>query len=256
MVDISELGSEPDRKQTLPAFDKPSSRHSAAGVFKADKTIDEFRLRDSMGELSKVDRAIKGIMDDNRFGDSSVLAKQIERITNPFKRNIAGIGFVDKQAQEFQKLQKSPFGAALGDYHKSKDHMREVFRAKLFADDLSKILSDLPYAKEKIAKLDNSLKDRSVFFEAPPPLRLPPILPNPIHETNAHLSDVSEKIDALVDLQAKQAGLIDKLLELQITNEATQERSDKRSYRLGVINTFLASALAVVAIIVTVVLAA
>jgi hypothetical protein len=84
---------------------------------------------------------------------------------------------------------------------------------------------------------------------------MPYIPPNPIRETNSHLAELGEKIDALVDLQAKQAEVIDTLLQVQIANDEAQDRATSKSYKLSVLNTVLATILGIGAIVATVMLA-
>ena len=94
----------------------------------------------------------------------------------------------------------------------------------------------------------DELKRRHREFDRVP--HLLPIPTNPIHETNEHLSGLAKKFDALVDVQAKQAFVIDQLLESQKANEAAQERASIRAHRNGVIGIVLAFAAIIVSIIV------
>lgn len=153
-----------------------------------------------------------------------------------------------------EKSIREVIGGSLGDYYKSRDHMRDVFGSKSLAEEVDKLTKG-PFAGSEVdkymAELERGRDERSIP-DLPP---MPHIPPNPIRETNEHLADVSEKIDALVDLQAKQAEVIDKLLQVQIANDAAQDRATKRSYWLGVVNTVLATVLGIGAIVATVMIA-
>lgn len=153
-----------------------------------------------------------------------------------------------------EKSIRDALGGTLSDYYKSRDHMRDVFGSKSLADEVDKLTKGPlggTAVDKYMAEFEREAAERSIP-ELPP---MPYIPPNPIHETNEHLADLGEKIDALVDLQAKQAEVIDKLLQVQIATDTAQERSTKRSYRLGVANTVMATILGIGAIVATVMIA-
>lgn len=169
-------------------------------------------------------------------------------------RSVDQLASATQHTTAVDKAIKEALGGSLADYYKSRDHMRDVFGSKSLADEIDKLTKG-PFAGSEVdkymAEFEREAAERSIP-ELPP---VPYIPPNPIHETNEHLADLGEKIDALVDLQAKQAEVIDKLLQVQIANDEAQERSTKRSYRLGVANTVMATILGIGAIVATVMLA-
>lgn len=67
--------------------------------------------------------------------------------------------------------------------------------------------------------------------------RLPP---NPIHKTNRYLARLTEKIEALFDVQAEQAKLIDALLQAQIENAKGQDRMARKQYLVAVAGILIA----------------
>lgn len=69
-----------------------------------------------------------------------------------------------------------------------------------------------------------------------PPIEL---LRNPIHETNEHLATTNEKIDALIQVQAKQTDLVDALLAANVAGSAAQERLAKANVRLTIMSVIL-----------------
>jgi hypothetical protein len=244
MVDISKLGGYSMKGVPFPEFGN-SLAEAAAGMPNVSKAVREAlsceRLGSAVGELSTIDRATK----------DALLGRTLLDDLDSTTRGLSA-SFADKQLEEAQRSITAALGGSLGDYYKSRDHMRDVFGSKSLGDEAAKLING-PSAGDEIdrymADLERS-SDRLTLSELPP---LPPMPPNPIHETNEHLADLGEKIDALVDLQAKGAEVIDKLLKAQIANEAAQERSDRRAYRLSVINTVLATILGLLAIVVTIV---
>lgn len=69
-----------------------------------------------------------------------------------------------------------------------------------------------------------------------PPIELPR---NPIHKTNEHLAATNVKIDALIQVQAKQTDLVDALLAANVAGSATQERLAKANVRLTIMSVIL-----------------
>lgn len=218
MVDINDLGGSGKRKP-FPPFEKSAVERLAEATKSPFDDLD-FGMKTMREGLSAVDR----------------------------------LGSASQQATAAEKSIREALGGSLSDYYKSRDHMRDVFGSKTIADEIDKLTRG-PFAGTAVdkymAEMEREVAERSVP-ELPP---VPYIPPNPIHETNEHLADLGEKIDALVDLQAKQAEVIDKLLQVQIANDEAQERSTKRSYRLGVANTVMATILGIGAIVATVMLA-
>lgn len=247
MMDISKLGDEVEKRQLFPPFDK-----AVAGMPTANGALSEVlsstSLRDAMSEALKVDRAfkvdktIKEAVFGKQLGNSTVVAGLLRDIAAPFGEGI------DKQLQESLK---SALGGSLDAYYKSRNHVQDVFGSKALADEMSRLSNSSP----TIGKIGHMEEFGRALPDHFTPHDFPKISPNPIHETNEHLAGLGGKIDALVDLQAKQADVIDKLLQAQIANEAAQEHTDKRAYRLAVINTVLATILALGAIVVTIMVA-
>lgn len=218
MVDLSDLGGSGKRKP-FPPFEKSAAERIAEATKSPFDGLD-FGMKAMRDGLSAVDR----------------------------------LGSASQHTTAVDKAMKEALGGSLGDYYRSRDHMRDVFGSKSLADEVDKLTKGAFAGSEVdkyMAGLDREIAERSI----PDPPSLPYIPPNPIHETNEHLADLSEKIDALVDLQAKQAEVIDKLLQVQIATDTAQERSTKRSYRLGVANTVMATILGVGAIVATIMLA-
>lgn len=199
-------------------------------------------------EKSAVERlaeATKSPFDDLDFGMKTVR----ESLSAVDK-----IGSASQHARALDKSMREALGGSLGDYYKSRDHMRDVFGSKSLAEEVDKLTEGSLAGSEVdkyLAEFERGREERSM----PDLPAMPYIPPNPIRETNSHLAELGEKIDALVDLQAKQAEVIDKLLQVQIANDEAQDRATTKSYRLSVLNTVLATILGIGAIVATVLLA-
>jgi hypothetical protein len=250
MVDLADIGGEAEKQRPFAPFKKSGSADAAAGTATVSAGLQEAlgnaRLQEAVKGISTVDKAMK-----EALGGS--VAGRLEDL-NSRTRGVHG-SLVDKQLEKAQKSIRDALGGSLVDYNNSRDHMRDVFGSRSAEDEVSKLINRSSATSEidrYMAELERPLHHGPVLSDLPP---LPPMPPNPIHETNEHLADLGQKIDALVDLQAKGAEVIDKLLQAQIANEAAQERSDKRAYRLSVINTVLATILGLVAIFVTIAVA-
>ncbi|HEY0014230.1 MAG TPA: hypothetical protein VGB79_15410 [Allosphingosinicella sp.] len=149
---------------------------------------------------------------------------------------------------------RNALGGSLSEYRKSRDHMHDVFGAGSLADKAAGMAIQ-PTASSEIERYMAELEGPSQYRSVTPDLPDLYIPPNPIKETNEHLAGVSKKFDALVDLSAKQADVINKLLEVQISNSAAQEKATKRTNLLSVVSAALATVLGIGAIIVTIVVA-
>jgi hypothetical protein len=114
------------------------------------------------------------------------------------RSGLSGLSGLDKQLQA---------------YEKSQERLKDVF-AKSPSE---KLLGDM-----SALDADNLGRHHRSLFEDMPPM--PDLPPNPIFETNEHLEQVGIKIDALLDVQAKQAGLIDLLLKAQTESGKAQTR--------------------------------
>jgi hypothetical protein len=82
---------------------------------------------------------------------------------------------------------------------------------------------------------------RSILEDLPP---IPQLPPNPILETNEHLERVGEKVDALLDVQAKQAALIDLLLKAQVEGAKALTRMAFWGLAIGLVGVVVAVAIA------------
>lgn len=219
MVDINDLGGGSGKRRGFPPFEKSAVERLAEATKSPFDDLD-FGMKTMREGLSAVDR----------------------------------IGSASQHATAVEKSLKEALGGSLGDYYKSRDHMRDVFGSKSLAEEVDKLTRG-PFAgtavDKYLAEMEKEVAERPVP-ELPP---VPYMPPNPIHETNSHLADLGEKIDALVDLQAKQAEVIDKLLQVQIANDEAQDRATTKSYRLGVVNAVLATILGFGAIVATVAIA-
>ena len=69
---------------------------------------------------------------------------------------------------------------------------------------------------------------------------IPKLPPNPIHKTNKHLERVADKFDALLDVQVKQAGLIDLLLKSQVESGKVQGRMAIYGLIIGLVGVVVA----------------
>jgi hypothetical protein len=218
MVDISDLGGS-GKRRPFPGLEKSTVERLAEATKSSFDDLD-FGMKTMRDNLTSVDKLVGASL----------------------------------HATAVDKALKEALGGSLGDYYKSRDHMRDVFGSKSLSDEVDKLIKG-PFAGSEVdnyvAEFERGRDERSIP-DLPP---MPHIPPNPIYETNEHLADVSEKIAALVDLQAKQAEVIDKLLQVQIANDAAQDRATKRSYRLGVVNAVLATILGIGAIVATIMIA-
>jgi hypothetical protein len=228
MVDIGDLGGGLGKAKPFPPFEKSAVERLAEAA--------KSRFADLDFGMNAADRAVR------------------KQRLNPLEQAAGGGRSASLVAKEMEKAHRSiadALGGSLGGYYKSRDHMRDVFGTASLASEVAKMVNGPSAGTEAdkyLASLAGSFNHDSVMRDLPPMH----VQPNPIHETNEHLAGLGKKIDALVDLQAKQAEVIDKLLQAQITNEAAQERTDRRAYRLGVISVILASILSIGAIVVTI----
>ncbi len=241
-----------ENHETFPAFIRSSKINEAelpqylsAAAERASKNPHRDRLPKGR---SAFDKAISGVIEENTLARSSIAgtrrgiaeASSLDRIAgviNFKSEKRASVGSIAGRLME-QMYKSQKMGGLedrLNDYYKSLDHVRDVFDPTTRASDFG-----CDWADQK------AQREVTTFT---------PAQPNPIHQTNEHLAGLSEKIDALVGLQAKHAEVIDKLLQAQIANEAAQDRTGKRAHRLSILNMILASTLGLLAIIATVMVA-
>ena len=221
------------------------------------------------GRVSDYYKSRDRMRDEQTFGASGLSAadagaEEIRRITAPLGQQLgdgldqlglASTGFSNSRAQrELEKAQESvraALGGSVSDYVKSRDHMRDIFGFNSFDDETSRLISSPYTAKEvqhHLAEFEEALHHEPVMREFP---CQPFVPPNPMIETNEHLAQANEKIDALVHLQARQAEVIGRLLEAQIANEAAQDRLAKQNLRLNLLSLVLTNILALAAIAVS-----
>ncbi|MEK6542093.1 MAG: hypothetical protein AABZ45_08235 [Pseudomonadota bacterium] len=253
-VGISELCNDAEKIRTFPAFDKLPGDYATGGLV-GSKSIREALgiscLSDAMGRQSTVGKALSEAIGGNGLSRFAARTEQFPGVDATLVGGVAdyqgALGLigksprgsaVDKPLEVAQKSLEDSLGRSMGEYYKSRDHMQSMFGSKFGSDAITKLVNGSMGIKSdcNIAEFEQLLPDRCMQIDYP---TLPPILPNPIHETNEHLAGLNKKIDALVDLQAKQAGVIHELLMLQVANEAAQERTDKRVYRLTVVGIVL-----------------
>ncbi|HEX8482466.1 MAG TPA: hypothetical protein VF650_11225 [Allosphingosinicella sp.] len=136
-------------------------------------------------------------------------------------------------------------GSGVGGHAKAHERLREAFATNPLHETVGKGggRGDL---EKQIAEVHSSTARPERMLE---PIRLPQPLPNPAHETNRHLRQVGEKIDALLEVQAQQAELIDALLKAQIAAGHDQNRIWRRDHRFTVIGL----ALSLLAVLVSVI---
>lgn len=221
-----------ENHETFPAFIRSSKINEAElpqYLSAAAKRASRNSHRDSLPKGRSVfDKAISVVIEESTLARSS-LAGTLSQIEDASSLDrIAGV-------INFKSEKISGFEGRLNDYYKSLDHVRDVFGSETSSSDFGCDWADQKGQREVTTYT--------------------PVQPNPIHQTNEHLAGLSEKIDALVGLQAKHAEVIDKLLQAQIANEAAQDRTGKRAHRLSILNMILASTLGLLAIIATVMVA-
>ena len=123
-------------------------------------------------------------------------------------------------------------------YEKSQERLRDAFSTS----GIDKVLARASETDPMSQALELATKGLipPAPFDSYPALTIPELPPNPIFETNAHLEEVGEKIDALLDVQAKQAGLIDLLLKSQIEGGKIQTRIATGGLIVGLIGVVVA----------------
>jgi hypothetical protein len=222
------LAAAQERKSRFPPFEKSAVERLAEAT---------------RSPFDGLDPAMRTIRD--ALGGSQSLLERAER-------EARGTSRISKQIEEAQKSIQDALGGTLGDYYKSRDHMRDVFGTGTLADEAAKMING-PSAGTEADKYLAGLEGRLNREAAVPELPALHIPPNPIHETNEHLAELGEKVDALVDLQAKQAEVFDKLLQAQVTaletqaaSAAAQERASKRNQQVA----WITIGVAVIAIVV------
>lgn len=105
----------------------------------------------------------------------------------------------------------SAFDKSVRDLASAQDRLKSAFGPPSIAGDALSRAMDQALASTT----------RSVFDDMPPMLDLPP---NPIFETNEHLEQAVRKIDALLDVQAKQADLTGLVLSALVEGGKAQAR--------------------------------
>jgi hypothetical protein len=119
--------------------------------------------------------------------------------------------------------------------------MHEVF-AQSNDEELRKAIGATSIASTEVSKYMTGLEqpwERITEF--------PKLPPNPIHKTNSQLATLVKKIDALLDVEAKQADITDALLRAAITSSADQDRAARRNLVVALISAFVGVAALIVA---------
>jgi len=114
-------------------------------------------------------------------------------------------------------------GAAMRDYGSIADEAQKMLLGSR---------SDSP-AEEYLRSMEESR------FTHEAPIHHLSVPQNPLIETNRHLATTNEKIDALIEVQAKQTNLVDALLAANLTSSTAQDRAAKANLRLTVISVTL-----------------
>lgn len=179
-------------------------------------------------------------------GAASAAARKMEE---DIRRATGGIGSaLGRHADEFKSMSQR-IGEALGPSLTASKSASERI-----AEALGPRLADYKSATERLADLTRdpaieairNFADREEQMKslALPERKTTPVIPkipaNPIHKTNKHLAEVSEKLDALIDVAAKQAGVADTLLTTIIEAAAASDANSKASLRISKISMWTA----------------
>lgn len=162
---------------------------------------------------------------------------------------LGGLGRSRRFAAEdvFGSTIAEALGSGIGGHAKAHKRLREAFAEPMPDWGVS------ARTRSDMEKIERHLADAQSFIAraepVPEAIRLPQPPPNPVHETNRHLRQVAEKIDALLEVQAQQAKLVDALLQAQIAAGRDQNRIWRRDHRF----TVMGLALSLLAVLVSVV---
>jgi uncharacterized protein YukE len=127
------------------------------------------------------------------------------------------------------------------------DRIAEFMKGSSGRDRISDILkgSGTDKIAEAMKRANDVISGRGIeadTFQPPRPYTLPPIPPNPIHETNATLAEVASSIDEMRDLFAQQAVMQSSLNEVAteildkfVTGAQNAEKSSKRALMIAMI---------------------
>jgi hypothetical protein len=172
-----------------------------AGVFATDQAV----------ELAKQLEPLASILKENPTAklarDLAPISKMLEdSAVAKLGKHFAGFDFAGAEAL-------AGISGAMDEHRKALERIRPVFPAGIKSPQYESIADILPGPPET------------------PNLRIPP---NPIHKTNQHLATLTEKIEALSNVQAEQAHLIDLLLQAQIASAKGQDRMARKQYFVAI----------------------
>jgi hypothetical protein len=163
----------------------------------------------------------------------STLERLAEGMKSPFDNldlgmktalgGLAGISALEKQMRAYEKAQ---------------DRLKDAF-APSPVEKLLDRTSGADTVSRAIEHLEMGRMQRSILDDLPA-MSLQELPPNPIFETNDHLEQVAAKIDALLDVQAKQAGLIDLLLKAHVEGGKVQGRMAMWGLAIGLVGVVVA----------------
>jgi hypothetical protein len=250
MADLGDIdGGAAKKAKPFSPFDTSKLAEVGGGFWAADKAMEEAlgtRRKFPEFEQSAVDRLAEATKSRFTGIDSAVDKIRDALGTNAFRgiilddETLSGVSSISKQLEQVNKGVADALAPHVEEYNRATAHLRDVFGQNSISDEVTRMINGPSVSREVadyLADLERPLHQPSVLNRMPP---LPELPPNPIFETNEHLERVVEKVDALLDVQAKQAEMIDALLQAQIAGTAAQDRALSRSHRVAVISALLA----------------
>jgi hypothetical protein len=213
-------GDGPKKRLTIPFLEREQDEPAANYLFRAYRDHLDRKLKQMREAMEKIQHKFAGLSGSlSASGLDSLLAST-------------------SASRRIDDIIKGSVGS---------DRIAELMKGSVGRDRISDILKGS--GTDKIAEAMKRANDgilgcgiEADTFQSPRPFTLPPILPNPIHETNATLAEVASSIDEMRDLFAQQAemqsnlnAVATEILDKFVIGAQIAERSSKRALWIAMI---------------------